>query len=206
MSVSQAIKSTSCQVQKKVDAFTAGAARVGRGTAAGFLGGLIASWMMNQYQAIESKPVNLRREEERLAYARPKGRQKKSEHAEQNSKSDGDDATVKVAEQVSRKLFDHPLSPAEKKIAGPTVHYGYGALVGALYGGLSELIPSVGMGIGIPYATLLWLFGSETAVPALGLAKPPAKVPARKHASALATHFVYGLILDISRRILRRVL
>jgi uncharacterized membrane protein YagU involved in acid resistance len=62
------------------------------------------------------------------------------------------------------------------------------------------------MGLGIPYSTLLWLGGDEIALPALGLSKPPTDVPAEKHASALAMHFVYGITLDISRRVLRRVL
>jgi putative membrane protein len=183
------------------NAVTDGAARVARGTVSGFLGGMLASWVMTQYRAVESRPVNVRKREEAEPVSKASKR-KAAKHAE----SDGDEPTVKVAEAVSRKLFEHELSPSERKIAGPTVHYGYGGAVGALYGGLSELIPMVGIGLGIPYATLLWLGGDEIAVPALGLSKPPTDVPAEDHATALATHFVYGITLDISRRILRRIL
>jgi putative membrane protein len=192
-----ALSNTNCERWHEVKDTTA---RVARGTVAGFMGGIIASWVMNQYQAVESRPVNVRKHEKEMAATRPgKSESKKS-------KSDNGDPTVKVAQMVSRKLIHHELTPAEKKIAGPTVHFGYGAAVGALYGGLSELLPTVSIGLGIPYATLLWLGGDEIAVPALGLGKLPTEVPTEEHASKVATHFVYGITLDISRRILRRIL
>jgi len=171
-------------------------------TVAGFLGGIIASWVMDQYQAVESRPVNVRRAEELLAefglY--------EPESAHQGDMEEAGDTRVKVAEMVSRKLFEHELTAEQKNIAGPAVHYGFGAVVGALYGGLSELVPMVSIGMGIPYATLVWLGGDEIAAPALGLAKAPTRMPAESHASELATHFVYGITLDVSRRILRRIL
>ncbi len=203
--VSDRIHHASLEVHKGLDAVGAGIRRVGRGTAAGFLGGLVASWMMTQYQQIEAKPVKVRREELRQAYATPRPR-KRAVHAVSVAHASAEEPTVKAAQKVSRKLFEHELTPVEKQISGPAVHYGYGAMVGALYGGLSELIPSVSAGLGIPYATILWLAGSETAVPALGLGKPATQVPAEKHASAMATHFVYGMTLDISRRIFRRLI
>jgi putative membrane protein len=116
------------------------------------------------------------------------------------------DPKVKVAQHLSRQLFDHELSPLEQKAAAPAVHYGYGATVGALYGGLAEVFPEVGSGFGIPYGLLLWLGGAELALPALELTPPVVDIPAQKHASALATHFVYGIALDIGRRIIRRLL
>jgi putative membrane protein len=202
MSVRDRINEASQEIHRSADALAYGARRVGRGTVAGALGGLVASWMMNQYQSIESRPVNVRKEELRLQYASANT----VRAATKTEDSKGDAPTVKLAEQVSREMFDHPLTSNQKKMAGPVVHYGYGALVGALYGGLSELIPSISTGLGIPYATLLWLFGSETAVPALGLSKVPVDVPTEKHASDLSRHFVYGVTLDISRRILRLLL
>jgi putative membrane protein len=215
MNVKDRFHEASVEIHHGIDVFTGTVRRVARGTASGFIGGVLASWMMNQYKAIESRPVKVRREEMRQRYAAAATRSQATPmHEAQAARSTapqvetekGDQATVKLAEHVSRNLFDHPLTPAEKKIAGPTVHFGYGGLVGALYGGLSELIPTVSIGLGIPYATVLWLVGSEVAVPAMGLSKPATEVPVEKHASNMATHFVYGLTLDISRRILRRVL
>ena len=183
------------------DAVTGGAARIARGTAAGLIGGIIASWVMDRYQSIESRPVNVRRFDEFLADAGISQPESSKKHNE-----DGNGATVKTAQVMSRKLFDHELTQKEKNVAGPAVHYGFGAAVGALYGGLSEVIPTVSIGLGIPYATIVWLAGDEIAVPALGLDKPPTQVPVESHASHLATRFVYGITLDISRRVLRRIL
>jgi hypothetical protein len=175
------------------------AARVAKGAVTGFLGGVIASWVMNQYQTIEARPVNVRRRERELTSA---GWQP----APESKSADGADPKVKVAEIVSRRLFDHPLSQTEQSVAAPVVHYGYGGAVGALYGGLSEVLPTVKIGLGIPYASLLWLGGAEIALPALGLAKSPTTVSTDKHASALATHFVYGITLDIARRVINRLI
>jgi uncharacterized membrane protein YagU involved in acid resistance len=180
------------------------AARVARGTVAGFIGGLVASWVMNRYQAVENRPVIVRRIEELETFVGIPHEEAKPAAAA--AQIDGDAPTVMVAQKISREMFNHELSPLEKKVAGPAVHFGYGAAVGAIYGGLSELLPVVGIGLGIPYATLLCVAGGEIAVPALGLSKPPTQVPPASHASSLATHFVYGITLDISRRILRRIL
>jgi putative membrane protein len=196
-----AIMSFRDSVQDELEQIGAGVVRVVRGAAAGFIGGAIAAYLMNRYQEIESRPVTVRREEQDR---RDRGEETPAP-AVQEQAADGD-PKVQVAQHVSRKLFDHELSDVEKKAASPAVHYGYGAAVGALYGGLAEVVPMVGLGLGIPYATLLWAGGDEIALPALGLTESPTQIPPQKHASALAMHFVYGVSLDISRRILRRLL
>jgi uncharacterized membrane protein YagU involved in acid resistance len=184
-------------VHASADAVRGGASAVGRGVravdrkvedvadgvVAGAIAGALAAWVMNQFQAASAKPVAQRKLE---AAAPP---------------STEDNATTRAAEKVVGREIPDALKPA----AGAAVHYGYGAAMGALYGGLSELVPTIGTGLGIPYATALWLFGDEIAVPALGLSKPPAATTPAEHASALSAHFVYGVTLDIARRILRRI-
>jgi putative membrane protein len=177
------------------------ARNVGRGFIAGAIGGAVASWVMNRYHEIESQPVSVRKRE---ASSRSTREQKKQQQAKRQE--GGEDATVKTAAAISRQLFDHELSQNEKKIAGTAVHYGYGSLVGGIYGALAEVFPGISAGLGIPYATALWFFGDEIAVPALGFSKPPHKVPAEKHAAALSSHFVYGMTMDIVRRVARRII
>jgi uncharacterized membrane protein YagU involved in acid resistance len=105
-----------------------------------------------------------------------------------------------LAETVSREVFQHPLSRQEKSVAGPAVHYGYGAAVGGVYGALAEAAPVVTAGAGLSYAAALWLLGDEVAVPLLGLSKAPSQYPLSTHISALASHLVYGLTLELTRR------
>ena len=173
-----------------------------KGMAAGLLAGAAASWAMNQFQAMrprrrfDSGSGPAERESSAGGGGSP---QKRQESGEEN-------ATVKTAAAISRNLFHHELTDREKQLAGPVVHYGYGAVIGALYGGLAELLPIVRAGMGLPFGFALWLAGDEVAVPALGLAKPPTEYPPEVHADALAAHFMYGITTDVLRRVLRHVL
>jgi len=167
-----------------------------RGALAGVIGGVVASWAMNQFQAATQKN----------APAKPRDRGEGGDRARQRQQQDGgDDATVKTAQAISRRLFDHDLTPGEKKLAGPAVHYGYGGLVGGIYGAIAEIWPGIAAGLGIPYGIAVFVLGDETAVPALGLGPPPTRVPAKSHADYLAVHILYGIVLDIARRVARQI-
>ena len=162
-----------------------------KGLAAGLIGGLVASWTMNQFQALAAK---LTEEMEKS----PGGKKKQPA-----TQKEGDDATVKAASEISEGVFDHKLTKSEKKIAGPAVHYAMGATSGAFYGALAELLPTVTLGAGLPFGTAVWLIADEAALPALGLAKSPTEIPFSTHAYALGSHFVYGLTTEIVRKSIR---
>lgn len=182
-------------------------ARAARGAVAGFIGGAVASWVMNEYIAAEQ------RRGRQLAQRRQQSQQRASQQStalkqqQQRKQSGGeDDATVKTAQLISRRLFHHELTPNEKKIAGPVVHYGYGSLAGAMYGALTELWPLAGAGFGMLWGTMMWLLGDEIAVPALRLGPPPTHVPVRAHADYLGAHLAYGIALDLARRVARHLI
>jgi putative membrane protein len=174
-------------------------ARVLRGMAAGLLAGLAASWVMNEFRELRPQSSAGGGQEEES----DEGNSQRPERQDENA---DEDATVKTAQAISQRILHRRLTQAEKRLAGPAVHYAYGAVIGALYGGLAELLPIVSAGMGLPFGAALWLMGDEVAVPALGLAKPPTEYPPRVHADALATHFMYGLTTDVLRRVLRHVL
>lgn len=181
-----------------------------KGAVAGFAGGLVGSWAMNQFHALlraGSHESSLPRERHKPASG---GDSPVAEDQQGKRASDHDagqePATTQVAEAVSRTVAQHELTNSEKRVAGPAVHYGYGAAMGGLYGGLLEAVPVVGEGFGTAYATALWLVGDEIAVPALGLGKPPTETQPSEHAKALAAHLVYGLTLEGVRRLVRKFL
>lgn len=179
-------------------------AHVLRGMAAGFLAGLTASWVMNRFQQL--RPVHhCELGSTGESSSGPQRQQQSSQQRQAAGGAEEEDATVKTAELISRDVFGHELSDKEKQIAGPVVHYGYGAVIGSIYGGLAELVPVTGAGFGLPFGAALWLLGDEVAVPALGLAKPPTEYPPEVHADALSAHFMYGMTTDILRRVLRHV-
>jgi putative membrane protein len=154
-----------------------------RGLVSGVIGGLAAAFVMNQFQAGLS------------SLSKPEG-------SGSQESSGGDDATVQVASAISESA-GHALTEDEKASAGPAVHYAFGATMGAVYGLLSEVAPVTAIGWGMPFGAALWLAADEVAVPAFGLSKSPAEYPASTHASALASHLVYGLSVDAVRRALR---
>jgi hypothetical protein len=186
------------------------------GAIAGAVGGLAASWVMNQFiiatqrRAEQADADRSERQQARQPNSSASSPQQQKETRQRQSEggSDnggGEDATVKTAELISRNLFDHELSQKEKEVAGPIVHYAYGALIGSVYGAVAEAWPAIATGFGMPYGVAVWALGDEIAVPALRLGPPPAEVPAEKHADFLASHIVYGIALDFARRVARHV-
>ncbi len=178
---------------------------VWKGIAAGLIGGLAASWTMNRFQDVWLK---LSENNGQSAGARSvqqgKGRGEKQE-ANGNTEEQ-DDTTVKAASAISEGIFAHKLTKDEKKIAGPSVHYALGTAVGGLYGAVAEVAPEVTTGAGLPFGAAFWLVVDETAVPLLGLSKPPTEYPVSTHVYALASHFIFGLTTELVPRALRRAL
>jgi uncharacterized membrane protein YagU involved in acid resistance len=176
--------------------------------AAGVLAGLAASWAMNQFQQLRAQnpPRPAADAGDPQGHDDPQERKQEQQALHQNPTDLDENATVKTAQRISRKLFEHELSDTEKQIAGPAVHYAYGAVVGGLYGGLAELLPITAAGLGMPFGFALWLLGDEIAVPALGLGKRPTEYSPEVHADALAAHFMYGVSTDMLRRVIKHVI
>ncbi|MCA1593743.1 MAG: DUF1440 domain-containing protein [Acidobacteria bacterium] len=204
-----------------------------KGVAAGLIGGLVASFVMNEFQALWSKVSESMKEPQGNNSSGQEGQKSKGGRQSQGGGSSGgrgegqqsseggrqahggeqgqgsgggeeqEPATVKAAEAISEGVFGHELTKKEKPAAGEAVHYAMGGASGAIYGALAELVPSVTVGAGIPFGTAVWFVADEAAVPALGLSKAPTEYPLSTHAYALVSHFVYGLTTDIVRRAVR---
>lgn len=175
-----------------------------KGLAAGLAGGLVASWTMNRFQDVWSKLTEDLAQSEERSSARDDNDE--SRQARGGVEEQADDATVKAASAISEGVFDHELTKGEKKIAGPAVHYAFGAATGGLYGAIAELAPEATAGAGLPFGAAFWLLADETAVPLLGLSKGPTEYPLSAHVYALASHLVYGLTAEAVRRAVRGAL
>jgi len=173
---------------------------VWKGLVAGVAGGLVASWVMDEFQALWSKL------EESLEGTDGGGGSGGGEEKSQGGGEEQEPATVKAAEAISENVFEHELTKSEKDVAGPAVHYAMGGGSAAIYGVLAEFVPEVTKGLGVPFGTAVWLLADEAAVPALGLSKGPTEYPLSKHVYALASHFVYGLTTELVRSNVRRML
>lgn len=157
-----------------------------KGVVAGAIGGLVASWTMNQFQKVWAAA------EEKIAGGKPK-----------KSGGDGDDSTMKTADAIYKAVKGKHLTKAQKKKAGPAVHYAFGAIMGAVYGAATEIAPSANALAGIPFGATLFAGADEITLPLLGLSKGPAEYPLSQHVYGLVSHGVYGVTTEMVRKVVR---
>jgi hypothetical protein len=165
--------------------------------AVGFLAGIIGSWTMNLLMSAVARAVAGRAEGDPQRNEREIARRVKD--FKQHS-----DPTGRAAEVISITVLKRRLKQREKRIAGPAVHYAFGAIAGAAYALAAESREDVAAGHGTAFGLGLWAAGDEIAVPALRLAPAPWKQPLVNHAAMLGAHVVYGLTVETVRRLMRR--
>ncbi|MGH9905793.1 MAG: DUF1440 domain-containing protein [Pyrinomonadaceae bacterium] len=176
-----------------------------KGLVAGLVGGLVASWTMNQFQAAWTYLAKGFEKPHGAQAMQPSEGQSPQQNPNQNEQAQ-DDATVEAAKAISEGVFGHELKESEKRPAGAAVHYAFGTVTGGLYGAAAEVAPQVTTAAGLPFGAAFWLVADEIAVPALGLSKGPTEYPVSTHAYALASHLVYGATAELTRRAVRQAL
>jgi putative membrane protein len=169
---------------------------IGRGIVAGLAAGLVASWVMNEFmtgpgqklqQAVQSSQDS---ERDAIQNETPK-----------------EEATMKTADAVVNVVTGgQHFSWEQREKASPAVHYAFGGLMGAIYGGLAELWPGVRSGFGTTFGSVLFTGADLVAVPALKLGPSPTEQPTTAQVSPWAAHLVYGVTTELVRRIARALL
>ncbi|MDV3458722.1 DUF1440 domain-containing protein [Sphingomonas sp. HF-S4] len=109
---------------------------------------------------------------------------------------DGDPATLKAADAASEAVIGDPVPEPYREPAGQAVHYIAGAVIGGIYGVLTEYKPEASAGFGSAYGVATAALFDEAAVPALGLGSAPSETPLATHAYGAASHLVYGWVLE----------
>lgn len=185
-----------------------GSADILKGVASGVVAGIVASWVMNQFQSTWSKLME--------GKEKPHGAQSLQEGSpdhgvarelqERGSDDNDDNAAVRAGTAVAEFVFDTKLTRDEKQIAGVVAHYAMGAASGAIYGAAAEFTPIATAGAGLPFGAAVWLVADEAVVPASGLSKGATEYPLSIHAYALASHLVFGASTEVVRRAVRRAL
>ena len=157
------------------------ATNAAKGALAGAVAGFVASWAMEAFQVAWQKN-------------------------EADSSSEGDPATVKAAQKVSKAVSGNSIAQADKEQAGEAIHYATGAALGLVYGMAAEQFPGVAAGWGTAFGGTVAVALDEGAVPALGLAPSPTETPPSSHLFGLVSHLVFGLVAESARRIVRALL
>lgn len=197
-----------------------------KGMAAGMVGGLVGSLVMNQVhsvsralqrvsgysgngvarQRVGDPPSATGRRAPANGRGKSKGQGKGSRASGVEDGGEGaseESATVRTAQMVSRRLTGRELGFRQERWGGQIAHYGFGMIMGAIYGGLTEVLPKTTKAFGLPFGIAVWLFGDELMLPLLGLGRKPTQVPIGLHAESFAAHLVFGLTSDTVRRLLR---
>lgn len=109
---------------------------------------------------------------------------------------DEDPSTVKAADLASEAVIGNPVPEPYREQAGQAVHYIAGAVIGGIYGVITEYRPEARSGFGSAYGIATSVLLDEAAVPAAGLADGPEETPLAEHAYGVASHLVYGWVLE----------
>lgn len=167
------------------------------GIVAGIAGGLVASWVMNEFME------NLGPQLQKAVQGEEAANQQRPEQGDEKP----DDATMKTADAVVSTLTGgRHLSHEGKEKGGPIVHYAFGAIMGAAYGALSEALPEATFGFGTAFGAALFAGADLVAVPALNLSGSPSDTPVSSLATPFAAHLVYGSATEAVRRLVRAIL
>lgn len=151
-----------------------------KGAVAGLAAGLTASFAMDRFQTLVSSLSS--------------------------SPQEGEPATQKAADQLSRPTTGEPVADDRKPSAGQAVHYALGAALGLAYGIAAEAKPAVRAGGGTLFGAATAALLDEAAVPAAGLGSAPWRTSASSHAYTLASHLLFGGAAELARRVVRRTL
>lgn len=163
------------------------------GFAAGVIGGIAASFMMNQFDDItdriaENREKRLSREEPRL------------ERREENKSETP--APVRAADAVARNSMGRSLSQREKQATSTAAQYASASIMGGVYGAVLESAPHIAKRVGAPAAIVLFLF-SHVAAPGIGSRRRMIRRSSGM-GDAFAARVVYGATSATVRRVLRR--
>lgn len=179
-----------------------------KGLAAGIVAGFVASMVMNHFQKVLGKALT----GEERSHGAQSLQQGSPNHgagrmlAERGIENPDDDSAERMASAIAVGAFDHELTEGEKDKVGTWFHYGFAVSMGTLYGAAAEIFPLITVGGGSAFGAAVWLGADEGVVPLLGLSKDSSEYPFSIHASAFASHIVYGLTTEGIRRIVRKAL
>lgn len=143
--------------------------------AAGIAGGLIASLAMDLFQKAAAPVFG-------------------------QGGSNDDPATVKAADSAKRLVGAEPVTQKHRESAGTLVHYVTGAALGTGYALAARRWPAVSAGFGLAFGMAAATVLDDAVVPAMGWGPSPVDTPPATHAYGLASHAVFGLALEGTRR------
>ena len=179
-----------------------------KGAVAGLAGGIAATLVMTGFQAAWSTATQKLSNRHESNGSGLSGTKEQSS-SEAGPTTESQNPTVKVAQKIVR-VAGQELSAENHETAGQAVHYGFGTLMGAVYGTAVEFAPRryrrSPVRSGLMMGSALFVAADEIALPSLQLSERPTKVPPSAHVYGLVSHLVYGVTAGLVTLAVRKVI
>jgi putative membrane protein len=112
-----------------------------------------------------------------------------------------------LAAAAAKTLVEKVYPPTTRKNADPEPpHWAFGATAGAAYGALAEYYPIAASRDGVNFGMTLMALTHETGVSGSSLPPVLADQTTREKTSEIASHIVFGLVAETTRRFVRKML
>jgi putative membrane protein len=108
-----------------------------------------------------------------------------------------------VVERVAHAAGEEP-SETTKKVGAQGIHWGFGTMLGGVYGVAAELTPKVTSWRGSVFGLTVNRLAHEGLLPGLDLVEPVAEQPAQERVSEWVSHVIYGVTTELVRRAVRK--
>ncbi len=108
-----------------------------------------------------------------------------------------------VVERVAHAAGEEP-SETTKKVGSQGIHWGFGTMLGGVYGVAAELTPKVTSWRGSVFGLTVNRLAHKGLLPGLDLVEPVPEQPAQERVSEWVSHVVYGVTTDLVRRAVRK--
>ncbi len=168
------------------------------GVVSGALGGLAGVWIMAQVDDI----LEMTLDETKLGrHARPPSAKRLDDPLGVDLPP-ADKPAMRAARSIAGAA-GYEISDEQARKAAPAFEYGFGAALGALYGGLAEFAPWATSGRGALFGAGLWAGMDLVALPRLGLSDRPESNLVAAQARAFTRRAAWSLTADAVRRMVR---
>ena len=109
-------------------------------------------------------------------------------------------------ELLGERIAGHRLSYTSGLVATESLHWGFGAAAGAVYGALAEFYPAATSREGANFGLVLMALTHQGILPAIGLSAPTGQQSEREQTSEAASHLIFGLVAERVRSFVRNLL
>jgi putative membrane protein len=161
--------------------------------AQGVTAGLVASWV----KAISEPRLQVAAE----WILPPSGAQKQDVGADPSGRPENMPPAVVVG-RLAAALGNGSLTDEQRLRAQQVIHYGFGAGLGIAYDIAASRWPAVTRGRGALIGLAIYAGTHASALPALGIQRPPWRLAPAAVAWESASHALFGMALEATRRVL----